>query len=143
MKKRNNNNLGLRTLKKKPKYWIMLLGIFVIVVSLSIAVVLNNNRLVRKNGVIVIAPIIEISYANKGGRSGTISINGNNVSIFALDNDFKVGDSIPVMYNNDKRLAVQLKFTENYFIVYFILNGVLLMMGLLLIYGGFMGKKFS
>ena len=141
-KKRNKKRVNL-PVKKKPKVWAILVGIIVIIVSCVIGNSINDHRLVRMNGILINAPITEISYGIKGGRSGSVKVGGKLFPIYKLANNYAVGDTLSVRYDKEKSLVVQEKFKDNYFILYFFTDSILLILGILMLYGGITGKDFS
>lgn len=143
MTNRKNKKRVIPPVKNKPKIWAILVGIICISVSCVIGNLINDHRLVRMNGLLINAPITEISYGNKGGRSGSVKVDGKILSIYALDNNLGIGDTISVRYDKEKSLVVQEKYNNNYFTVYFLLDSILLILGILMLYGGIAGKDFS
>lgn len=120
---------------------MFILGVLAFIPSCIIANLIYQNWKVRMNGKLVNAPIVDISYGK--GNSGTVEIDGKRLSVYTLEDKFKVGDSIQVRYSKEKALVIQEKFSNNYFIVYFLLDGVLMLAGLLLIYGGLSKKSWD
>lgn len=143
MKKKKKKKEIYLPVKKKPKIWAILVGIIVIGIACLIANEINENRLAKKNGILLNAPITEISYANKGGNSGTVKVEGKLLSIHTLADNYAIGDSISVRYDKEKSIVVQEKFNDNYFTAYFLIDSILLILGVLMVYGGIMGKEFS
>ena len=143
MTKRKNKKKVINPVKKKPSTWAILVGVICIIISCTIGNSINNHRLVRINGISINAPITEISYGNKGGRSGSVCVNGKKLPIYALDNNFAIGDSIAVRYDDKKSLVVQDKYNNTNFIVFFLLDGILLICGLLMLYAGITGKEMN
>jgi uncharacterized membrane-anchored protein len=143
MKKKRNKKRVIQPVKRKPKIWAILVGIIVIIVSCVVGNSINDHRLVRMNGILINAPITEISYGIKGGRSGTVKVEGKLLSIYKLSDNYAIGDSISVRYDKEKSLVVQEKYNNNYFTVYFLLDSLLLILGILMLYGGIAGKDFS
>lgn len=144
MRKNRNNNIVKREndiVRRKTNYWYILLGSITVIVSIIVANLININREVRMNGQPVKCPIVDISYSAKGGNSGNVKINGQVLHVIKLDGYLKVGDSIIVRYDKEKALVVQEKFTKGYFVLYFALDGILLLMGLGIIYGGIKGEN--
>jgi hypothetical protein len=143
MTKKRNRKRVILPVKRKPKIWAMLVGTIAIIVSCVIGNSINENRLVKMNGILINAPITEISYGIKGGRSGSVKVEGKLLSIYKLDNNYAIGDSISVRYSKEKSLVVQEKYNTNYFTVYFLTDSILLILGILMLYGGITGKDFS
>jgi hypothetical protein len=143
MKRKKKKKAIYLPVKKKPKIWAILVGIIAIGIACLIANEINDNRLARKNGIFVYAPVIHITYGIKGGHSGIVEVDRKKLSIRALDNDVEIGDSIPVLYDKEKSLVVQEKFNDNYFTAYFLIDSILLILGVLMVYGGIKGKEFS
>ena len=143
MTKKRNKKRVILPVKKKPKVWAILVGIIVIIVSCVIGNSINDHRLVRMNGILINAPITEISYGIKGGRSGSVKIGGKLFPIYKLGNNYAVGDTLSVRYDKEKSLVVQEKFKDNYFMLYFVTDSILLILGILMLYGGIAGKDFS
>jgi len=143
MKKKKKKKEIYLPVKKKPKIWAILVGIIVIGIACLIANEINDNRLVRKNGILLNAPITEISYGIKGGHSGTVKVDGKLLSVYKLADNYIIGDSISVRYDKEKSLVVQEKFNDNYFTAYFLTDSILLILGVLMVYEGIMGKEFS
>ena len=127
--------------KSRPNLIVLAIGLIIITISYFIGKSINNNRLALENGVLVSAPISKIIY----GRQcyGEVKINNDNLEIRILDDNLNIGDSILVRYDKDKSLAVQEKFTDGYFVLWFILDGILLTFGILFCYAGIMGKKMT
>jgi hypothetical protein len=142
MKRKRKRNIKTETqIKRKPNIWIILLGVICIVVFTIIANSINDNRLVRMNGKLIKSPIVEISYSNKGGNSGDVEVDGKKLSIIALESDYEVGDSILVRYDKEKSLVVQERFDKAYFVLWFALDSILLIFGLLFLYAGIKGIR--
>jgi len=135
MKKIKNN-----TVKKKSSYWIVLGGIIIIAISIFLANWINSHREVRNKGQLIKCPIVEIRYANKGGNSGSVQIEGQVFDVYSLDSHLNLGDSILVRYDKEKSIVIQEKYTMNNFLVFFALDSVLLVIGLGLIFAGITGK---
>ncbi|MGC3979155.1 MAG: hypothetical protein QM751_13580 [Paludibacteraceae bacterium] len=129
--------------KRKRNFWIILLGSFVIFLFLFLANLIYEYREVRMTGQLITAPIVDISYATKGGNSGFVKVDGKILAVSRLDSSLEIGDSIQVRYDKEKAIVVQEKFDEGSFIVFFALDSVLLVLGLSLVYAGITGKGYS
>lgn len=143
MTKRRNKKIVIQPVKKKPKIWAIFVGIISIIVSCVIGNSINDHRFVRMNGILINAPIAEISYGIKGGRSGTVKVEEKLLSIYKLADNYAIGDSIRVRYDKEKSLVVQEKYNNNYFTLYFLLDSILFILGIIIFYGGITGKDFS
>lgn len=128
--------------KRKTNFWVILLGIFIISLFLFLANLIYTHRQVRMTGQYISCPLIEITYGSKGGNSGSVLLDGNIISVWSIDDDLKVGDSIQVRYDKTRAIAVQEKFDEKSFLIFFALDSVLLFLGLALLYAGITGRGY-
>lgn len=143
MTKKRNKKRVIQPEKKKPKIWAIIVGIIVIIVSCVIGNSINDHRLARMNGILINAPITKISYSYKGGNSGTVKVEEKLLSIYKLADNYAIGDSILVRYDKEKSLVIQEKYNNNYFTLYFLLDSILFILGIIIFYGGITGKDFS
>lgn len=119
------------------------MGIIAIIVGSYIGNSIYMHREVRFNGVLLDVPIVHVNYRGKGGNSGDVEIDGKKLHIIKLDDEFNVGDSLLVRYDKEKELVIQEKFQNWNFTIYFALDAVLLICGLLLTYGGIAKKSWD
>jgi membrane-bound ClpP family serine protease len=126
--------------RRKTNAVAIILGVITIVVSLTVANYIYRQRLIRMNGQLLSVPLVKISYSGKGGNSGYVEIDGELLHISSLDRKWGIGDSIKVRYVKGETMVVQEKKKNWNFILYFGLDSVLLIIGLLLVYAGIRGK---
>ena len=129
--------------KRKINIGMLVMGLIATIVGCYLGQMIYTHREVRFNGELVSCPIVHIDYGAKGGNAGDVEIDGKKLPIYTLDNYFKVGDSLLVRYDKEKKLVIQEKFQEWNFAIYFALDGVLLISGLILTYGGLARKSWD
>jgi len=117
------------------------MGVIAFIVSSYLAYFIYIHREVRMHGQLISCPIVDIRYAAKGGNSGDVEIDGKRLSVYKLDDYYHVGDSLLVRYDKEKSLVIQEKYEEWNFMIFFALDSVLLILGLILTYGGIARKS--
>ena len=140
-KKRIRKRQSVIEVKWKINWGMLAIGLLAFIPSCIVANLIYNNREVRMHGELKSCPIVEISYSYKGGNSGDVEIDGKRLSVYKLEDKYHVGDSLLVRYDKEKSLVIQEKYKEWNFFVFYALDSVLLILGLLLIYGGLSGKS--
>jgi hypothetical protein len=126
--------------RRKTNVVAIIIGGISIVVFFAVAIYINTQRVIWMNGQLLEVPLVKINYANKGGNSGYVEIEGQILHVSSLDSKYRIGDSIAVRYLRGESMVVQEKMRKWNFALYFGLNGALLVIGLLLGYAGITGK---
>lgn len=127
-------------MKKKINISFLVIGVVVIIVSVNLVKYTYTLRDIRINGELIYCPIININYSGKGGNSADVLINGQKILAGHITDDLKVGDTIAVRYIKDKSQVVQDDVRLSIYYLYFGLESILLIVGIVFIVGSFMGK---
>ncbi|MBS3993971.1 MAG: hypothetical protein KGZ87_09665 [Bacteroidetes bacterium] len=127
-------------MKKKTNISFLVIGVVIIIASVVLAKFTYTLRDIRINGELRYCPIININYSGKGGNSADVLINGQKKLAGHITDDLKVGDTIAVRYIKGKSQVVQDDVRLSIYYLYFGLESILLIVGIVFIVGGFMGK---
>lgn len=127
-------------MRKKINISFTLLGLAAIIAAILVINFTYSSRNIRINGVIVDCPIEHIKYSTRGGNHAYILYNGIIFPAGRLILDKQIGDTITVRYLKGMNRVIQEDFEPWRFNLYFGLEGILLIMGLIIIIGGFKGK---
>jgi hypothetical protein len=128
-------------MNKKINISFLLIGIATFIVSVILVNFTYTLRDIRINGELRYCPIIHINYSGKGGNSADVLVDGQKKMAGHTIDNLKVGDTIAVKYIKGKSRVVQADVKPNIYYFYFGLESVLLLVGIVLIIGGFMGKS--
>lgn len=118
----------------------IVIGVFAIVVFILLAKFTYISRDIRINGEIKQCPIVRIDYAIKGGNHANIMIDGKELPAGRLIDNLEVGDTIAVRFIEGESRVVQDSVALWRYYLYFGLECILFLLGIVLIIGGLKGK---
>jgi len=131
----------INLMKKKINILFVVLGLCSIIAFIYAVTFTYNLREIRINGELKKCRIVRISYAIKGGNHAYIMIEGKELPAGVLISKVKVGDSLLVRYIKDKPWVVQDRVKLWRYYLFFSLESILLIVGVILTVGGFLGKE--
>ena len=126
-------------MKKKRNNQAIIIGIVPIIAFVLTAGYTYISREIRINGELIYTPIVRISWGIPS--SCNVVIEGQELKAGRRFGDLRVGDTIAVRYVKGKSRVVQERVELWRFYLWFGLESVLLILGISLIVGGFMGKR--
>jgi hypothetical protein len=136
-------------MNKKINLSFVIVGIITIIVFVLVFKFTYTSRYIRINGELRYCPISNIHYGRKD--IATVLIDGQKLDAGELGthrtafgkriNALQVGDTIAVRYIKGKSRVVQNDVKSGIYYFYFGLESILLIVGITLIIGGFMGKS--
>ncbi len=128
-------------MKNKINISFVIIGVLVVIIFILLVKFTYTSRDIRLNGEIIQCPIISITYAIKGGNHGHVMINNKEFHVGRLTDDLEVGDTIKVRFMEGKSQVVQADIKPEIYYLYFGLESIVLILGIILIIGGFQGKS--
>jgi hypothetical protein len=132
----------MQAMNKKINISFLVIGVTVIIAFAILLKFTYTLRDIRINGELRYCSIIHINYSGKGGNSADVLIDGQKKMAGHIVDDLKIGDTIAVRYIKGRSRVVQDDVRPCIYYFYFGLESILLIVGVVFIVGGFMGKTF-
>lgn len=130
-----------KKMNRKINGYFLLIGFMAVVASVLMINYTQNSLIILKNGNLAYCPVIHIDYSARGGNHAFVMLNGQKISAGQVENSIEINDTIAIRYiEGESRVVI----AKNKFIVYyffFVIEGILFVLGVTIIIGGFMGKS--
>jgi len=119
---------------------VIMIGIACIITFIVLVKYTYTLRDIRINGEIRYCPIVKIREGT-AGKWCNVNIDNKELDAGLCSNKLKKGDTIAIRYIKGKSEVVQEQVELWRYYIFFGLESILLIVGIILIIGGFMGKS--
>ena len=130
-----------KMMKRKINAFFLLIGFLAIIAAVLTIYYTNNSLYILKNGDTVYCPVVHIDYSAKGGNHAIVSLHGRELSAGKTALNVQLNDTIAVRYIEGETRVVQAENKIRGYYFYFVLEFILLILGIIIVIGGFLGKS--
>lgn len=130
-----------KKMKRRINAFFLFMGFSAVIAAFLTIYYTNKSLYILKNGDTVYCPVVHIDYSTKGGNHAIVLLNGRELSAGKTSQRVKLNDTIAVKYIEGESRVIQMENKIEGYYFYFVLEFILLIIGVIILIGGFLGKS--